>query len=229
MVSIADASSVGTDTTAPLNKNFGGAVWATDSEQAKHESFVIVPNYPEIIIDDNNGSNKTEYLDATARMIKNLSEKYSIDTNRIYGTGQSMGAMTTMYLASQNPDLYAAILVVDGQWKTEELQGLTEVPFVYFAAAGDAKASAGQEEIKTMLSDKGIEYGELSDIKASDSAASLDEQVQPMLQEGYKQNFITWKAGTVTNFTLRGDEHMYSFRFGYKVNAVRDWIYEQSK
>ncbi|MDO4251709.1 MAG: hypothetical protein Q4C74_00515 [Rothia sp. (in: high G+C Gram-positive bacteria)] len=50
-----------------------------------------------------------------------------------------------------------------------------------------------------------------------------------MLQEGYKQNFITWKAGTVTNFTLRGDEHMYSFRFGYKVNAVRDWIYEQSK
>ena len=48
-----------------------------------------------------------------------MSEEYAVDTDRIYGTGQSMGCMTTLILASEFPDLYAACMFVDGQWDTE--------------------------------------------------------------------------------------------------------------
>ena len=55
IIFIEDASLVGTDKIkSPLNDTIGGPIWATDTEQKKHESFVLVPQYTERIIDDNN-------------------------------------------------------------------------------------------------------------------------------------------------------------------------------
>ena len=45
---------------------------------------------------------KTEYLEATYRMILSISNKYKINKKRIYGTGQSMGAMTNLYLLANS-------------------------------------------------------------------------------------------------------------------------------
>ena len=45
MVFIGDASLVGKETTAPLNETIGGPIWATEIEQKKHKSFVLVPEY----------------------------------------------------------------------------------------------------------------------------------------------------------------------------------------
>lgn len=53
----------------PLVRNFGGAVWATESEQNKHPTFVVVPCYPEIILDDHDTYTMTDYVELTARMI----------------------------------------------------------------------------------------------------------------------------------------------------------------
>ena len=226
MVYIADSGSVGDTVSDPLVRNFGGAVWATDSDQAKHPSFVVVPCYPEIVLADHDIYTMTDYVELTARMIKNIEEQYNID--RIYGTGQSMGAMTTMYLAANHPELYDAVLIVDGQWKIDELEGLKDVAFVYIAAGGDAKASSGQQEVKDMLSADGIAYGELINVDASVKVSELDILADGMFSKGYKQNFITWKTGTV-GISISGDEHLASFRFGYKSDAVRDWIYEQNR
>ena len=83
-------------------------------------------------------------------MIADVAGQYSVDTSRIYGTGQSMGAMTTMYLAANNPDLYAAVLIVDGQWDVSALKGLETQNVIYLAAGGDQKASQGQANVKDM-------------------------------------------------------------------------------
>lgn len=228
MVFIADSSSVGTNVSAPLSRNVGGAIWATDLEQAKHPSFVVVPCYPEGILDDHGEYTMTEYVELTARMIESIEQKYSIDTNRVYGTGQSMGAMTTMYLAANHPDLYTAVLIVDGQWKIDELTGLKDATFTYFAAGGDAKASAGQQEVKDMFDAAGITYGELTGLDAQADVNELNPQAESMYAQGYSQNFITWETGTVGS-SMMGDEHMASFKYGYKIDAVRDWIYAQGK
>lgn len=86
---IGDSSTVGDDVTKPLGQE-GALVWASEAEQEKHSSFVLVPQYPEVILDDHGGFTKTEYVDMTARLVNYVSDIYSIDTDRIYGTGQSM-------------------------------------------------------------------------------------------------------------------------------------------
>lgn len=51
---IADSSLVGQSVTAPLSQ-YGALIWASSTEQAKHPSFVLVPEYPETTIEDQNG------------------------------------------------------------------------------------------------------------------------------------------------------------------------------
>jgi hypothetical protein len=85
------SQSMGSSTAAGGPQGYGGIVWATDSEQAKHESFVLVPEYPDVVLDDHNGYTTTEYLEMTVRLLKSVEDKYSVDIDRIYATGQSVG------------------------------------------------------------------------------------------------------------------------------------------
>ena len=167
MVFIGDAMTVGKPK-SPITKTVGGPIWATETVQKKHKCLVLIPEYNEFIIDDRHGFYLSEYINVTVRLILKLQKEYSIDSNRIYGTGQSMGAMTTLYLLANFPDLYAAGLIADGQWKIDELQGLVNASFTYFAAVGDDKAFNGQNEVKKLFDSKNIKYGTLNDINAQE-------------------------------------------------------------
>ena len=61
-----------------------------------------------------------------------------------------MGCMTTLILASEYPDLYAACMFVDGQWDISTLTGLENQTFVYFAAEDDTNAWNGAQEVMAM-------------------------------------------------------------------------------
>ena len=110
----------------------------------------------------------------------NLIEKYPINTDRIYSTGQSMGAMTTLYLLANYQDLLAAGIVVDGQWRLDELQGLTNATFTYFAAGSDGKAFKGQTEVREYLDSLNLSYGFLNNINAKDNIDTLNNVTQEM-------------------------------------------------
>ena len=228
VVFIGDATTVGTDMEYSLTQGWGGTVWATSEEQAKHEAIVLVPVFPETVIDDNNGENKSGYLELIPNMITDLAGKYHADTSRIYGTGQSMGAMATLYTAANNPDLYAGILIVDGQWNTEELQGIETQNMVYITAGGDEKASQGQEDVKKLLDSLGTKYSQASGWDAQADEKELSASCEQLFSEGNAINFITWESGTVLNGG-NGSEHMASFDYAYKLEKVRDWLFEQHK
>ena len=49
-----------------------------------------------------------------------------------------------------------------------------------------------------------------------------------MLDEGNTANMIRFETGTVLNGG-DGMEHMASFNYAYKLTAVRDWLFEQTK
>ena len=225
---IGDATTVGDDMEYSLTQGWGGVVWATAEEQAKHPSIVVVPVFPETVIDDNNGANKSEYLYLVPRMIQGLSEKYAVDTSRIYGTGQSMGAMTTLYTAANTPDLFAAVLIVDGQWDTSELAGLETQKIVYVAAGGDEKALQGQNDVKEMFDSLGVSYAQDSGWDAQAASDELLSLCSTLFSQEETRNFITWEAGTVLNGE-GGSEHMASFDYAYKLEGVRDWVFEQRK
>lgn len=229
VVFISDSTSVGQDLSAPLTQGYGGIIWASEHEQAKHKSFVLVPEYPEIIIDDNNGTQITDYVDATARMIQRVAEENGVDMNRIYGTGQSMGCMTFLYLAANYPDLLAAELFVSGQWQVDELPELGSQTFFYIAAGGDLKASQGQADVLAMLEAQGIPVSTSYEWDANWDDAAYAAVLRPMLEEGNNINIGQFAAGTVLEANPRGIEHMSSFDCAYRIDAVRDWLFLQHK
>ena len=158
VVFIADASTVGNDASVSLTQGLGALVWASDEWQTANPTIVAVPTYPETVLDDHSGYTTTEYVELTKRFIDYMSTEYAVDTDRIYGTGQSMGCMTTLVLASEYPDLYAACMFVDGQWDVSTLAGLEDQTFVYFAAEDDEKAWTGAQEVMAMFDEDGVEY-----------------------------------------------------------------------
>ena len=89
------------------------------------------------------------------------------------------------------------------------LKGLEQKDFFYIVSAGDPKASAGQAELLSLFDADGA------------------------LAEGNNANFITFTLGATLaeGQSSGGDagEHMTSFDYAYKLEAVRDWLFAQSK
>ena len=153
---IPDSSASGKSAKEIVEQYYGANVWVTDEDQAKHASFVLVPAFSETVVDDN--FNVSEQVETAVNLINDLTAKYNIDKNRLYTTGQSMGCMTSLYLNSKYPDMFAASMFVSGQWDISVLKGLEDKKFFYITAGGDAKASGGQDEVKAMFDEDGVKY-----------------------------------------------------------------------
>ena len=227
---IPDSSVVGKGADAVLTQGWGGLVWATEAEQAKHPAFVLVPVFTETIVDDN--FNHSAQIEVALRLIQSLTEEYAIDTNRLYTTGQSMGGMTSFYLNATYPDFFAASLFVGSQWDNDVLNVLEDKPFFYIVSAGDPKASAGQAGLMAVFDVDDADYSH-AEWGAQDDAEAQNANVAAMLAEGHNANFVTFTAGTTL---AKGQsagggagEHMTSFDYAYKIEAVRDWLFAQSK
>lgn len=154
---ITDATLVGQAVTAPLSQ-YGALIWASSQEQAKHQSIVLAPEYPEVIIDHRSGHTVTPYVEMTRRLLAFIAARYSVDPERVHGTGQSMGCLATLLLAAEHPDLFAAELFVSGQWAIDQLHGLSTQKFVYIAAGGDPSAPAGQVAVEKLLRSDGVPF-----------------------------------------------------------------------
>ena len=222
---IPDSTGSGKSAKEIVQQYYGADVWATDEEQEKHPAFVLVPAFTDTVVDDN--WNTSEQIETAVKLISFLKEEYSIDTERLYTTGQSMGCMTSLYLNSRYPDLFRASLFVSGQWDISVLTPLEDSAFFYITAGGDEKASGGQDEVMAMLDADGVPYS-YGTWDAQNSAQEQNEATANLIAEGNNANFIRFETGTVLNGG-NGMEHMASFNYAYKIEAVRDWLFEQTK
>lgn len=234
VVFIGDSSCAGDDPTYSLTQGRGGLVWATDEWQSVNPTIVAVPTYPETILDDHGSYTTTEYVELTKRYIDYMSEEYAVDTDRIYGTGQSMGCMTTLILASEYPDLYAACMFVDGQWDISTLTGLEDQKFVYFAAEDDTNAWNGAQEVKSMFDDDSVSY-KYAQWDGNWSIDELSSEASELFEDGEDQYFISWKTGTIEPKSMgmggndSGSYHMASFDYAYNCVAAMEWLFSQTK
>ena len=213
---MADASAAGKAPEFSLTQGYGALVWPNDC-------IVVVPTYPEMILDDHGELVITDYVWLTERFVRQMLKDYSIDASRVYATGQSMGCMTWLILSAQNPGLFTACLFVSGQWDITALQGLREQKFVYVASLGDDKASKGQQEVIDMFTAENTPLVWYRNIDAKNPSVSIPS--------GQAQSFITFTAGTTLPEKSEGkySEHMTSFDYAYRMQTVRDWLLSQRK
>ena len=215
---IADASSAGKDVNYSLTQGLGGLIWC------RHDCVAIVPSYPEIVLDDHNGFTESQYVELTARFVKWAVKHYPADESRVYATGQSMGCMTFLVLAAKYPDMFTACMFVSGQWDINALKGLLTQKFVYAASAGDPKASAGMNEVIDMFrNDSSRSFTVSMNVNAKDPAIALIKSL-PV-------NFIMFTKGSTLPAMTDGNfsEHMSSFDYAYRTEAIREWLLAQKK
>lgn len=196
VVFIADSSCTGSDASTSLTQGRGALVWASEEWQSAYPAIVAVPTYPETILDDHGSYTTTEYVELTKRFIDYMTSQYAVDSKRIYGSGQSMGCMTTLILASEYPYLYAACMFVDGQWDISALAGLEDQTFVYFAAEDDSNAWAGAQEVMDLFDKDAVSYA-YSQWDGTWSVDQLSQAAGDLFTAGENQYFISWKTGTV--------------------------------
>lgn len=223
---IPDASGSGKSARQLVEQYYGAVVWVTEEEQQKHPSFVMVPAFTETVVDDN--WNVSAQVETAVRLISRLQSSYSIDPGRMYTTGQSMGCMTSLYLNSKYPDLFAASMYVSGQWDVSVLKGMEEQKFFYITAGGDTKASGGQDDVMAMFDSDGVSYS-YGTWSAQDSEEEQAAAAGQLLSLGFDANMVRFETGTVFKEGESGMEHMASFNYGYRLTAVRDWLFKQTK
>ena len=213
---IADGSSSGKPPEFSLRQGYGGLVWTA------YECVVIVPAYPVTVLDDHNGFVKSDYVELTGRFVRWAVKSYGLDERRVYATGQSMGCMTFLVLAAEYPGMFTACLFVSGQWDINELSGLAGQKFVYVASLGDEKASTGQREVIGMFDAQNTPYVSYMNIDAKNPGTITPAQ---------RANFVTFREGTTLpdGTDEKYSEHMTSFDYAYRIEALRVWLLSQVK
>ena len=109
---------------------------------------------------------------------------------------------------------------------------LEDKEFFYIVAAGDPRASEGQAGLKAVFDEDQAAYSS-AEWSAKDPQEAQNAAVEAMLAEGNNANFVTFTLGSTTadgsSGNTKAGEHMTSFDYAYKIEAVRDWLYSQSK
>ena len=223
---IGDASTSQKDVSVPLTQGYGGVIWASAEEQAKNPCFVLVPQYKTKTVSDDFST--TEEVEETIRLLKNLFTQYSIDEDRVYKTGQSMGGMMSLYYGINHPEIFAASIYVGCQWDASKMQDFTNQNFFYIVAEGDMKAPKGRAALTEVLKAGNAVISE-GNWSAKAPQAVQEENVQKLLSEGNNINYITFDLGSVLPENGGGNEHMSSFDYAYKLEGVRDWLFKQTR
>ena len=223
---MADASTVGKEVTTPLTQGYGALEFASDRDQRLHPSFVLVPQYTDWAVQDDWST--TDEVEMTIRLLESVCKEYNVDTNRLYTTGQSMGGMMSFYFNITHPDLFAASLFVSSQWDTSKMQDFGKKHFFYIVAGGDQKASGGMQDLTKVLRENEARI-ESASWSAKLPAEQQERMAKELISRGSGINFIKWETGSVLPESGQGMEHMASFDYGYKIAAVRDWLFQQSK
>ena len=139
-----------------------------------------------------------------------------------------MGGMMSFYFSITYPDLFAASLFVSSQWDTSKMQDFGKKHFFYIVAGGDQKASGGMRDLAKVLKENNARVDSAS-WSAKLPSAEQEKLAEKLIARDGNINFIRWEAGSVLPESGKGMEHMASFDYGYKIAAVRDWLFKQSK
>ncbi len=211
-----DAGAVSNNPTETLTQGLGAIIWASPGDQAKHETFVLAPQYNEVIADDN--SKTTADMDITVHLLETLMKTYNIDAKRLYNTGQSMGGMTSIAMDIKYPDLFAASLLVACQWNPALVKPLANKPLWIVVSSGDNKAKPGMDAITGVLKNEGRSVAK-STWLADTSAESLQKDVEALLNKHAEINYTIFKGGS----------HRYTWIYAYSISGIRDWLFEQHR
>ena len=228
---IADANGVAKDPYVSLAIGIGGSVWATKESQDEHPCFVLIPSFQPDEILTHDDFTYHPILEQVGPLIEFVAGQYSIDKNRIYGTGESMGCMSNCQLDILYPDLFAAQILVAGQWDPVKCGSvMADKPLWILVSNGDIKAHPGMDAITAAIEENGGKVGRYSwDAKAVDQ---WDRYVSDAMQDDVTCRYVVFAGDSVIpegGDPNPGEHHVCTWQVAYQIKGVRDWLFTNSK
>ena len=221
---IPDASAVSDNPLVSLMQGNGGIEWMKPEAQAKHPCFVLVPQYDGEVSLTNDSFTCAPEIETIKDILDYVAGTYSVDRDRIYTTGQSMGCMASCELNIRYPDYFAASLLVAGQWDPEKMGKLTGNNFWICVARNDLKAFPGMNAVSAALEANGADVGHYT----WDSRYSIEEfnsLAREAMRDGkHIRHTVFWDRGE------NGEERPWMGHDGtwpvvYSIEALRDWMF----
>jgi predicted peptidase len=224
---------------ATLTEQCIASIWGMPEEQARHECVVITPRYERTTMNDY--WEHTHDVENTYRLVEsmlrnkwnfgnpNLKDRrdkvLKIDPKRVYCTGWSMGAMTSLWMMAKHPKTFAAGLIIDGQQRPSDVVDLAKQHVLIFTGANDGKATPWNEECVPVWERAGAKVTRPKEqldpalIFPVDNQQKLTDQIKGYIGEG----------GNITFLTFANVDHMQSARMFFYIKAARDWLFNQVK
>jgi predicted peptidase len=213
------------------------SIWSLPEEQDRHECVVITPRYERTTMNDY--WEHTNDVENTYRLVQsllsnswnygnpNLADRrdkvLKIDPKRVYCTGWSMGAMTSLWLMARHPETFAAGLVIAGQQRPADVVTLAKQKLLIITGSEDNKATPWNELCVPVWRAAGGKVTrpakrlDPSLIFPTDRQQALTAKIDGYLGEG----------GNITFLTFEGVDHMASARKFFYLRAARDWLFRQ--
>lgn len=218
------------DTKTALFQGNGATSFAAPEEQARHEAFVLAPQYSRQVVDDN--GDITSDLDATVNLIRDyLISKYSINEKKLYATGQSMGGMMAIVMNYKYPELFAASYLVACQWNPKEVSTMAKNNLWITVSTGDAKAYPGMNAITSELIKRGATVAK-DNWRADYTDAQFLEGARKVIAQKSNIKYTTLEKGTnpyLPKDANPGLEHSGTWKVSYNIPGIKDWMFLQSK
>ena len=229
---IPDATGGGTHVKIALEQGNGAINFAKERDQKKHPAFILVPQYSwEGPLTKDDFTTNSEAVEVIHDMIVKTMEEYTIDSDRVYATGQSMGCMTSCELNVRYPDLFAASLLVAGQWNPETMASLYRKNFWILVSEHDVKAFPGMTAVlDAMKAQGGIVEQYYWNAKADPE--ELNAAVLKAAKSSVNLRFTVFEGDSVVpegEEIHPGSNHMSTWPVVYSIDALRDWLLEQVK
>ena len=129
---------------------FIATLWTQPVNQAKYPCFVVAPQCP---VNESwstyDSVAPTAHLRLVLEIIDHLMKAYSIDSQRFYVAGQSMGGFGTFAIISERPSMFAAAVPICGGGDESKADRLTRVAI--WAFHGEKDEAVSVERTRNMI------------------------------------------------------------------------------
>jgi predicted peptidase len=213
------------------------SIWGMPEEQDKHECVVITPRYERTTMNDY--WEHTYDVENTHKLVESLlsntwnfgnpnlddrrDKVLKIDPGRVYCTGWSMGAMTSLWLMAKHPKTFAAGLIMAGQQRPVDVVDLAKQNVLVITGANDDKATPWNEKCVPVWEKAGAKVTRPKELLDPTLIFPVDDQTKLTSQvEGY-----LGQGGNITFLTFADTDHMQSAKRFFYIKAARDWLFKQ--
>lgn len=217
------------DVKTPLYSGNGATVWTSQEEQSKHPSFVIAPYYTKELSNRfgalSGDLEKTNpALTSLENFINQISQSLPVDKKRMYVVAQGEGNQILAALVSRNPKLFAAQYRVDGQGHMENLGNASKVWSISSQAQDASQETSDLRFVnQTSKRDKVGLAETLTRTSREWDPSSTSDQFDGLVQADLAQN------KPIQSTLLAGGGNFSTPSVAYKIQGIRNWLFDQHK